>query len=133
MRRGDDTQDRVPGDHALRVVRRLADRALQELSPRFGAMYPAVGDPSIVPERLLRALLLQGLYTVRSERQHVSYGPRGSLLIPVALMSGEQLVLVLEHRGSVSRRFGAMLELAKGGSPRAEDTRCKGADKGCGG
>jgi transposase len=81
MRGGDETQaamfsyvkleDRVPGDHPLRVVRRLVDGALQELSPRFVAMYSEVGRPSIAPERLLRALLLQAFYTVRSERQLV--------------------------------------------------------------
>jgi len=81
MRGGDDNQgamfsyvsleDRVPADHPLRVVRRLVDGALQTLSPRFAAMYSAVGRPSIAPERLLRALLLQAFYTVRSERQLV--------------------------------------------------------------
>jgi len=81
MRGGDDNQgamfsyvsleDRVPSDHPLRVVRRLVDSALQALSPRFAAMYSAVGRPSIAPERLLRALLLQAFYTVRSERQLV--------------------------------------------------------------
>jgi len=81
MRGGDDNQgamcsyvsleDRVPADHPLRVVRRLVDGALQALSPRFAAMYSDVGRPSIAPERLLRALLLQAFYTVRSERQLV--------------------------------------------------------------
>jgi transposase len=52
-------------------VRRLVDGALQALSPRFAAMYSDVGRPSIAPERLLRALLLQAFYTVRSERQLV--------------------------------------------------------------
>jgi len=59
---------RVPAHHPLRVVRRLVDAALQRLSPRFAAMYSDVGRPSIAPERLLRALLLQAFYTVRSER-----------------------------------------------------------------
>ncbi|MBN1917706.1 MAG: IS5 family transposase [Verrucomicrobia bacterium] len=64
-------EDRVPADHPLRVVRRLVDGALHELSPRFAAMYSDEGRPSIAPERLLRALLLQAFYTVRSERQLV--------------------------------------------------------------
>jgi transposase len=59
---------RVPKDHPLREVRRIADAALQELSPAFSKMYSAIGRPSIPPEHLLRALLLQALYTVRSER-----------------------------------------------------------------
>jgi transposase len=59
---------RVPKDHPLREVRRIADAALKELSPVFSGMYSVTGRPSIPPEHLLRALLLQALYTVRSER-----------------------------------------------------------------
>lgn len=59
---------RVPKDHPLRAIRAMADAALKDLSERFDAMYAALGRPSIAPERLLRALLLQVLYTVRSER-----------------------------------------------------------------
>jgi transposase len=60
---------RVPADHPVRAIRRITDRALERLSPRFGAIYVQFGRPSIPPERLLRALLLQVLYTIRSERQ----------------------------------------------------------------
>lgn len=77
--RGDDPQNgamfsyvmpeqRVPTDHPLRPLRRLVDAALTRLSPRFAKMYSAVGRPSIAPEKLLRALLLQVLYSIRSER-----------------------------------------------------------------
>ncbi len=59
---------RVPKDHPLRAIRAMADRALKELGPRFDAIYASSGRPSIAPERLMRALLLQVLYTVRSER-----------------------------------------------------------------
>ena len=59
---------RVPKDHPLRAIRVMTDTALKELGPRFEAMYASGGRPSIAPERLLRALLLQVLYTVRSER-----------------------------------------------------------------
>src|SRR5579862_232309 len=62
-------EDRIPGDHPLRAMRRLVDPILIALSPRFQALYSTVGRPSIPPEQLLRALLLQVLYTVRSERQ----------------------------------------------------------------
>jgi transposase len=61
-------EQRVPKDHPLRAIRAMADAALGELSPRFDAIYAAHGRPSIPPEKLLRALLLQVLYTVRSER-----------------------------------------------------------------
>jgi transposase len=59
---------RVPQDHPLRPIRRMVDEALKELSPKFERMYSDVGRPSIPPEQLLRALLLQVFYTVRSER-----------------------------------------------------------------
>src|SRR5579863_3203648 len=78
--RGDDKQqrgifsyrtaeERVRQDHPLRAMRRMVDEALRGLSPRFARMYSKNGRPSIAPERLLRALLLQVLYTIRSERQ----------------------------------------------------------------
>ena len=77
--RGDDQQtehlfsylspeDRIPADHPLRAVRTMTDVALRELSPQFEAIYSTIGRPSVAPEKLLRALLLQVLYTVRSER-----------------------------------------------------------------
>ena len=59
---------RVPKDHPLRAIRVMVDRALKDLDKRFEGMYAALGRPSIAPERLLRALTLQVLYTVRSER-----------------------------------------------------------------
>jgi transposase len=59
---------RVPREHPLQAIRVMADTALKELGPRFEAIYASSGRPSIAPERLLRALLLQVLYTVRSER-----------------------------------------------------------------
>jgi transposase len=61
-------EDRIPQDHPLRPIRAMVDRILQELSPAFDRLYAKVGRPSIPPERLLRALLLQILYTIRSER-----------------------------------------------------------------
>ena len=61
-------EQRVPKDHPLRAIRLMADAALKELGPTFDRIYAAGGRPSIAPEKLLRALLLQVLYTVRSER-----------------------------------------------------------------
>ena len=77
--RGDDQQtghlfsylspeDRIPADHPLRPIRKMTDAVLGRLSPRFDRLYSDIGRPSIPPEQLLRALLLQALYTVRSER-----------------------------------------------------------------
>src|SRR6476646_7683013 len=59
----------VPEDHPLRAIRLLVNAALDRLSPAFASIYADEGRPSIAPERLLRALLLQALFTIRSERQ----------------------------------------------------------------
>src|SRR5712671_5800710 len=61
-------EQRVPQDHPLRPLRTMTDEALSELQPRFNKLYAKKGRPSIAPEKLLRALLLQALYSVRSER-----------------------------------------------------------------
>src|SRR5207245_7334075 len=61
-------EQRVPQDHPLRSLRAMTDEALQQLQPRFNKLYAKTGRPSIAPEKLLRALLLQALYSVRSER-----------------------------------------------------------------
>lgn len=61
-------EQRVPSDHPLRAVRQITDTVLKQLSQLFSGMYAKVGRCSIPPEKLLRALLLQVLYTVRSER-----------------------------------------------------------------
>jgi transposase len=77
--RGDDQQtghlfsylspeQRVPQDHPLRAIRTMTDAALRSLSPQFEAIYAKTGRPSVPPEQLLRALLIQVLYSVRSER-----------------------------------------------------------------
>src|SRR5258708_62615 len=77
--RGQDTQqstmfsylspeDRVPTDHPLRRMRLMVDVALKSMSPALDEMYSALGRPSIAPEKLLKALLLQVLYSIRSER-----------------------------------------------------------------
>jgi transposase len=59
---------RISADHPLRSMRQMVDGVLKELSPRFDGLYASVGRPSIAPEKLLRALLIQILYSVRSER-----------------------------------------------------------------
>jgi transposase len=64
-----DLEQRVRADHPLRVIRSLTDAALGSLSRDFAALYSGPGRPSIAPEMLLRAMLLQAFYSVRSERQ----------------------------------------------------------------
>lgn len=61
-------EQRVPADHPLRPIRQMTDEIFKQLSPRFDSLYARLGRPSIAPEKLLRALLLQVLYSVRSER-----------------------------------------------------------------
>jgi len=61
-------EQRVPQDHPLRPLRAMTDEALRDLQPRFNKLYAKTGRPSIAPEKLLRALLLQALCSVRSER-----------------------------------------------------------------
>jgi len=64
-------EDRIPSDHPIRRIRRIVDKALRSISGDLEEMYSSLGRPSIAPERLLRALLLQVLYSIRSERQLV--------------------------------------------------------------
>src|SRR2546425_7299927 len=64
-----DLEQRVPESHPLRLIRRIVNDVLAALDGEFGSLYAAEGRPSIAPERLLRALLLQAFYTIRSERQ----------------------------------------------------------------
>jgi transposase len=62
-------ESRIPKNHPLRQIRSLTDAALRDLSADFEALYARCGRPSIPPEKLLRALLLQAFYSIRSERQ----------------------------------------------------------------
>lgn len=64
-----DLEARVQLDHPLRVIRDVANEALLEMSGAFAALYSGIGLPSIAPEKLLRAMLLQAFYGIRSERQ----------------------------------------------------------------
>ena len=77
--RGDDQQqsgmfsyvsveERVPADHPLRAVRKIVDEVLRGMARDFDGMYAKTGRPSVPPERLLRAVLLQIFYSIRSER-----------------------------------------------------------------
>lgn len=66
-------EDRVPADHPLRAVRTMVDAALEEMSPQLAALYASRGRPSIAPEVLLRAQLMQILYAIPSERRLVEH------------------------------------------------------------
>ena len=64
-----DLEKRVRSDHPLRAIRAIVNAALAALEADFAALYAPVGRPSIAPEKLLRAMLLQAFYSIRSERQ----------------------------------------------------------------
>lgn len=64
-----DLEDRIPDKHPIRRIRRVVDKALRDLEPTLVEMYSPTGRPSIPPEQLIRALLLQIVYSIRSERQ----------------------------------------------------------------
>jgi transposase len=64
-----DLEKRIRADHPLRAIRKLTDAALDALSGEFATLYSGTGRPSIPPEQLLRAMLLQAIYSIRSERQ----------------------------------------------------------------
>lgn len=64
-----DLEARVGKDHPLRTIRRLVNETLADMERDFAALYTGIGRPSIAPEKLLRAMLLQAFYSVRSERQ----------------------------------------------------------------
>ena len=73
-----DLEKRIRQDHPLRTIHRLVDDALATMDHTFGDLYSALGRPSIPPERLLRAMLLQAFYSIRAERKY-----RGSSLRPM--------------------------------------------------
>ena len=61
-------EERIPSDHPLRKIRLMCDQALRQLSAEFASLYSSLGRSSVAPEKLLRALLLQVLFSIRSER-----------------------------------------------------------------
>src|SRR3954453_9504149 len=108
----------VPEDHPLRAIRALVNAALDRLSPTFAQMYAEEGRPSIAPERLLRALLLQALFTIRSERQlvqQISYNMLFRWFVGLSMDAPVWDVTVFTKnrdrllRGNVARRFLAAI------------------------
>ena len=133
--RGDDQQSghlfsylspdqRVPADHPLRAIRQMTDEALRAVSPQFEAIYAKTGRPSVPPEQLLRALLLQALYTVRSERMlveqleynllfrwFVGLGMDDAVWTPTTFTKNRERLLA----GDIARQFfAAVLAQARG-------------------
>ncbi len=117
-------EDRIPADHPLRPMRAMVDEALREVGPLFETLYAQTGRPSIPPERLLRALLLQILFSVRSERQlmeqleynllyrwFVGLGMDDAVWVPTTFTKNRDRLL----EGDVARAFfDAVLAQAQG-------------------
>ena len=116
-------EERIPADHPLRAIRTLADEALSQLNSRFDALYSGMGRPSIPPEMLLRATLLQAFFSVRSERQlmeQIDYNLlfRGFVALPMD--AGVWHPTVFTHnrdrlmQADVAREFlGALMSLSR--------------------
>ena len=103
-------EQRVPADHPVRRMRPMVDVALKSLSPAFDEMYSTLGRPSIAPEKLLKALLLQVLYTIRSERllmEQLGY----NLLFRwfVGLNMDESVWVPTVYSGDVAEKFFAQV------------------------
>ena len=98
---------RVRPDHPLRPIRRMTDAALARLSSRFDQLYSSLGRPSIPPEQLLRALLLQMLYSIRSERlliEELESAPRAEQVATAELLRDAAAV------DAYGREFHAQLQ-----------------------
>ena len=130
---------RVPKDHPLRAIRRLVDGALEALSGDFAKLYAKLGRPSIPPEKLLRALLLQAFYSVRSERQLIEqledaagFVGRQRRVVEVSaqlfqcfgrLRRGQGLNLRQRHGRTIRRLRGIRLNLRPRARLRSADGR----------
>jgi len=116
-------EQRVPKDHPLRAIRVIVDRSLAELDGHFNQIYSDLGRPSIPPEHLLRALLLQVFYSIRSERQlmeqldynllfrwFVGLGMDAPVWVPTVFTKNR--ARLLDH-GTVQRFFQTVVEQAR--------------------
>ena len=105
-------EQRVPADHPLRKIREITDHMLQSLSGVFGRRYAQVGRRSIPPEQLCRALLLQVLYTIRSERmlmEQLEYNLLFRWFVheePSALLGSGYRLPILPAGGRAGAQFG---------------------------
>ncbi|MDX8457174.1 IS5 family transposase [Mesorhizobium sp. VK9D] len=116
-------EERIPADHPLRAIRRLCDEALGCLDARFEALYSGMGRPSIAPEMLLRATLLQAFFSVRSERllmEQIDYNLLFRWFVGLPMDASAWHATVFTHNrdrlmeADVAREFlGALMGLGK--------------------
>ena len=106
--------ERVPPDHPLRIIKRVADDVLDRMSSDFDQMYSKIGQASVPPERLLKALLLISLYSIRSERascQEPDYNPLYRWFLDMDLMepSFDATVFTKNRRRLLRHKVGRKL------------------------
>jgi len=123
---------RVPKDHPLRAIRAMVDTALEELRPRLDGLYARGGRPSIAPEKLLRALLLQVLYSVRSERmlmEQLDYNLLFRWFVGLSMDDPiwDATVFYQEPRAAARGRGGAGLFSTSGGTGAGPGSALDGA------
>src|ERR1051326_7205775 len=116
-----DLEKRVHADHPLRAIRSLTNAALSELSGDFATLYSGLGRPSIAPEKLLRAMLLQAFYSVRSEKQlmeRIEFDLLSALILrPGKTPVGAEMALVLRDViGRIRARWRAVEIIVRGDS-----------------
>src|SRR5947199_10324704 len=95
-------EGRIPPDHPLRKIKAMADQELLKLSGVFNRMYSTVGRPSVAPEKILKSLLLIGLYSVRSERQfceQLDYNVLFGWFLDIELMEESFEAMVFRRKG----------------------------------
>ena len=99
-------EKRVPQDHPLRSIRTMVDEALRGMSSQFAKLYSRTGRPSVAPEKLIRALLLQALYSIRSERlliEELEYNLLFRWFVGLRISVGERFLKRYVATGGQSR------------------------------
>ena len=114
------TETRIPQDHPFRAVRNLADACLREMSPLFAQLYARTGRPSIPPEKLLRAKLLQVLYTIRMSLSNYAL-ERDWELAQGGRHGGRSRHFCKGNEGQRRQPRGVPLQVARGDSTPDED------------
>src|ERR1051325_8114678 len=127
-----DLEARVRRDHPLRAIREIANAALAALSGDFATLYSGLGRPSIAPEKLLRAMLLQAFYSVRSEKQlmeRIEFDLLSAVILrPGKTPVGAEMALVLRDViGRIRARWRAVEIIVRGDSHYGGPRRWHGA------
>jgi hypothetical protein len=126
----------VPQDHPRRALRNMTEEALRELEPRFRKLYAKTGRPSIAPEKLLRALLLQALYSVLSERllmEQLDYNLLFRWFVGLNMDDAIGDVTVFTKKPRAPARWGILPWISSMlvDAPESDQSRCSATDRAC--